>query len=577
MKRIFLIAMVMALLFGLAPIGSLPVAAASADLMVTGFTWNNETEVQPDTPIIFCVTVKNDGGTAVTEPFEVTFGTPTTTFSTVSCTESIAPGKSVVVQSQVWTAVKGDYMVAVRVDPANTVTEIDETNNTRQANLRVAEDEYTSAYEITRKLIEEYRLNSLIFSEDFNDLSSVDTTNTGKEGYKWYVARAYGAGVLTTDDYSVENGIMTLHTNKPTYNYGLDTYNCKTGTGFAYNKGYMEIRLRIPRSRRNEDGEKGVPAIWALSVDKLNNTADAWVEMDWMEYWGINGYDSNTPNGFYTVTLHDQHLTGTVVTTHFKNSNYKCEGLGDGQWHTMGWLWQDNLFVAYLDGVEVMRQVYSPTTDATPSPYTQKSDGTVDKIGVFSLLNTQYNPIIIGGSKDNPMELDYIRVWNNSHIPATAGVDSTEQAAREFVNAYGVDADGKAIKTVTKENADRVLAGESAWNALSDTAKAAVDTLLQTNGQPAFAQLLAQAKQLQEAQEQPTTMPSDGEATVPSTEATTTPMTDGTEATLPTDPTVPLDDVSPKSKPQTALIIAGGIVLVGGAAIVWVYWRKKKK
>ena len=428
MKRIFLMAIVMALLFGLAPIGSLPVAAASMDLVVKEFTWNAGTEITPGTSVVFTATIENEGNLEVNAPFTVTFGTADTVFTTITYTKPIAPRATITLESQPWSSVKGDYMVSVCVDVEKAITESDEANNSSQANLRVAEDKLSSAYSVTQKLLEEYDLKSLIFSEDFNDLSSVDTTNTGKPGYKWYVARAYGASVLTTDDYSVENGIMTLHVNKPTYNYGLDTYNCKTGVGFAYNKGYMEVRLRIPRARKNTEEEKGVPAIWALSVDKLNNTADAWVEMDWMEYWGINGYDSNTPNGFYTVTLHDQHLTGTVVTTHFKNSNYKCEGLGDGQWHTMGWLWQDNLFIAYLDGVEVMRQVYSPTTDATPSPYTQKSDGTVDKIGVFSLLNTQYNPIIIGGSKDNPMELDYVRVWNNSH---TASKDTTNPPEAE--------------------------------------------------------------------------------------------------------------------------------------------------
>ena len=566
----------MTLLFGIVPAGSLPAAAASADLMVTNFTWNNGTEVLPGVSVTFCVTVKNDGDVAVTEPFEISFGTPTATFSTVSHTNSIAPGESVTIQSQPWTAVKGDYMVAVRVNATDSVTENDKTNNTRQANLRVAEDKYASAYTVTQKLIEDYRLNSLIFSEDFNDLSSVDTTNSGKEGYKWYVARAYGAGALTTDDYSVENGIMTVHTIKPTYNYGLDTYNCKTSVGFAYNKGYMEIRLRIPRSRKNQENEKGVPAIWALSVDKLENTADAWVEMDWMEYWGINGYDS-TPMGFYTFPLHEQHLTGTEVTTHFKNSNYKCEGLGDGQWHVMGWLWQDGLFVAYLDGVEVMRQIYSASSQPTPSAYVMKSDGTVSKIGVYSMLDTQYNPIIIGGSKDNPMELDYVRVWNNSHIPATAAVDPTEQTAREFVSAYAMDADGKPIKTVAMENSSRVLAGENAWNALDETTKAAVNTLLQANDQPAYTQLLAQAKQLNKAPAQSeTTAPVDEEVTAPSVEATIVPTSDGSEAALPTDSTAPLNNAIPENTPWTAIIIASVIVLLGGIALLWVCLRKKK-
>ena len=422
MKRLLVAFVALVLLIGLMPKG-VPVAAASVDLVVTDFTWNNGTEILPDTSVIFFVTVKNEGNIELTAPFTVTFGTAATMFSAVTCTEPIAPGAVITIMSQPWQAAKGDYMVAVTVDAEETITEGDEENNSAQANLRVAEDKLSSAYSITQNLLTEYNLNSLIFSEDFNDLSTVDIANTGKEGYKWYVARAYGAGVLTTNDYSVENGVMTLHVNKPTYNYGLDTYNSKTCTGFTYNKGYMEVRLRIPRARKNQDGEEGAPAIWALSKEKLENTAEAWVEMDWMEYWGIGGYDTNTPGGFYTISLHEQHLTDNVVTTHFKNSNYRCEGLGDEQWHVMGWLWQNGLFVTYLDGVEVMRQTYSSTTEPSPRVNTMKTDGTVDKVGVYSMLDTQFNPIIISGSKDNPLEIDYVRVWNNSHVAAPDPVE----------------------------------------------------------------------------------------------------------------------------------------------------------
>ena len=419
MKRLFTACIALALLLVFLPAGSLSVAAASADLVVTDFTWNAATEITPGTAITFFVTVKNESDGVLPGPFTATFGTPAATFSSVTYTESIAPGASITIKSQPWTAVAGDYMVAVRVEAGDSVTETNKANNTAQANLRVARDKLTSAYAVTQSLLDTYDLDSLIFSEDFDDLSSVDTANSGKEGYKWYVARAFGASTLTTNDYSVENGVMTVHTEKPTYNYGLDTYNCQQHVGFVYNKGYMEIRLRIPRARKNQDGEKGSPAIWALPPEKLENRAKAWVEVDWLEYWGIGAYDTNTPNGFYTICLHQQHLTGSTVTTHFKNSNYRYEGLGDGQWHVMGWLWQDGLFVAYLDGVEIMRQTYSSSN--VPSPYvnTMKTDGTLTKTGVYSMLDTQYNPIIIGGSKDNPLELDYVRVWNNSHTPST--------------------------------------------------------------------------------------------------------------------------------------------------------------
>ena len=494
LKRIVSLCAALLLLVCLFSIGGVSVSAANEDLAVTSFSWNTAAEITPGTPVTFSVTIKN-GRTTINTPFTITFGTATQTFTTVTYNSSLNANASVTVKSEPWTAVAGDYMVAAYVNASGTIPETDKRNNSMQASLRVANDKLSSAHESTRNMLKENGLDTLIFSEDFNDLSTVDTENTGKAGFKWYVARPYGAKTLTTDDYSVKNGVMSVHNITPTYNYGLGTYNHNTRVGFTYNTGYMEIRLRIPRPRANTNGEKGVPAIWALPPEKLNNRTTKWVEMDWMEYWGINGYGGDYPDGFYTVCLHEQHLTGSTVTTHFKNTNYIQEGLGDAEWHVMGWLWQEGLFITYFDGVEVMRQTYG--SSRTPDPITSinKGDASTSQKGVYSMLDTQYNPIIIGGSKDNPMELDYVRVWNGNRT-AKPDVIEGEVDAEEFVSIYAADADGKPIKKVTEDNYGYLLAGEREWNTLSANEKASINAVLKKNGQPTFEQLVAQAKQV---------------------------------------------------------------------------------
>ena len=467
-------------------------AATDTDLVVTDFYWNNTAEVKPGTELIFSVTVKNEGTSAVTQPVEITFGSAKTTFTSATYSDGIPAGGTVTIQSQPWKAVAGDYMAAVRVNSTGAVAESKTHNNTMQTNLRVAEDKLAPTNTSILSTLKDKGIDSLIFNDDFDTLDAIDTENSGKEGYKWYVKRPYGASTLTSDDYSVTDGVLSIHALKPTYNYGLGTYHPTSKVGFTYTTGYMEIRLRIPRPRENESGESGAPAIWALPTTKLGNQATEWVELDWMEYWGTT---SQRPGGYYTICLHEQHLSGSIaennVGTHYKNSNYMYQGLGDGQWHTMGWLWQNGQFTAYLDGEVVMFLSYSENGMPMPKHNVVKGQ---DSLGVYSMLDQQLMPIIIGGSKDNPMELDYVRLWNvNEHYTAD------DAAADAFVKDYTLDANGNPIKNPDGENYTRILSGESAWAALSDAVKEKVNAKLAEKEQPVFTELLTKAKAVEAA------------------------------------------------------------------------------
>lgn len=482
-KRILAMLLILVLSIGCLPGNIRVFAATDADLVVTDFFWNTATQVKPGSEIVFSVTVKNESTTAMTDTLEVTIGTAKTVFTTVSYSGGIPAGESVTIMSQPWKSVSGDHMVAVRVN--GTAGEKDKANNTMQTNLRVAEDVLISSFPAVQEQLEQKGITSLIFSDDFNTMDVIDIEDSGKEGYKWYVDRPWGAVTLNTDDYSIQNGILSIHAAKPTYNYGLATYHPINKLGFTYNKGYMEIRFRIPRPRENEETEKGVPAIWALPTTKLADKAAEWVELDWMEYWGIT---EDRAGGYYTISMHEVNLEGTL---HFKNSNAAYTGLGDGEWHTMGWLWEEGQFIAYLDGKVVMFQSYSK--DGVPMPKHNVFKGK-DRKGVYSMLDEQLMPIIVGGSKANPMELDYVRVWNiNEHYTAD------DAAAEAFVPKYTMDAAGVLIKNPDATNYTVILSGESEWTALSEAAKEKVNAKLAENGQPAFAELLTKAKEVENA------------------------------------------------------------------------------
>ena len=609
MKRLAAILTAAVLLVCLLPLGSVAVSAAATDLSVTDFSWNTATEVTPGTPVTFAVTVKNTGA-AVTEPFVVTFGTAQSIFATVTYSGGLAAGASTTIKAQPWTAVKGDYMVAVRINATNTIDDANKENDTTQKNLRVGEGKLGSAFSTTQEMMEKGHLTSLIFSDDFDSLATVDTTDSGKEGFKWYVDRPYGAKTLTTDDYSVKDGVMTVHNVVPTYNYGLGTYHPDKKLGWAYNLGYMEVRVRVPRPRKNETGEKGVPAIWSLPPEKLTNRSSAWVEMDWLEYWGV---DQSHLEGYYTVCLHEQHLTGSTVTTWYKNGGNSRSGLGDGDWHVLGWLWQEGLFVSYYDGVEVKRQTYSK--DVYPDPMYSVQEG-LPADGVFTMLDTQYNPIIIGGSQDNPMELDYVRVWGGNRTYNPEKITTRPMTAKEFVKLHLTDGDGNPLKTVTEENYGYILMSEYDWDALEEATKLEVDKLLKANGQPTYAALLAQAMKFENTTTttkkpttttttttKPTAKPTGGGlVTLPPTSSTsdatastfaslptlTLPTGDGSVGTTAPTVTVPATTVktkateantTPKDDPSSPVLlivaIVAAVLLLGTAAALLLLKKKK--
>ena len=273
------------------------------------------------------------------------------------------------------------------------------------------------------EIAKQYGMTRLVFEDDFDSLDTIDLEATGKEGFKWYMRRPYGASTLTPDDFSIKDSVLTFHAHKATWNYGLCTVDAHNGVGYTFNKGVLEFRIRIPhftqelRSSKTTPGG-GVPAVWSFPRDKIyeweGNYAPQWVETDWMEYWGdLDAF----PGGHYTITLHES------IRAHDENGVYQhkeCSqkhslgkerhfnGFNDNLWHTMTFLWEEDLFVGYFDGKEVLRLNYGEGKLCDPLPKVATGE---QMEGAFSYMNKQELALIICGALHNPLEIDWIRVW----------------------------------------------------------------------------------------------------------------------------------------------------------------------
>ncbi|MBR2406760.1 MAG: hypothetical protein IKB04_06985 [Clostridia bacterium] len=251
-------------------------------------------------------------------------------------------------------------------------------------------------------LAKENGMTKLVFEDDFESMDTIDVDNTGKEGYKWYTCRAFGASPMKPEDCKIDNSVLTLACENAIWNYGLCTFNPKTEVGFSFFKGVLEFRIRIPRPRTNdkEAGEKGVPAVWSFPPSKITDETLDWVEPDWMEYWG---------DGYWTLTVH--HMKRAVkkgeVVYWISNANHRAPvSLNDGEWHTLTYLWDDGIIQGYIDGEPTVKVTYAPK-ELSPEPYLHKGEAD----DPYQPLEREPQALILGGSWCNPLEIDWIRVW----------------------------------------------------------------------------------------------------------------------------------------------------------------------
>jgi hypothetical protein len=324
-------------------------------------------------------------------------------------TNDIAVGETVLVTADTaWEALKGDHMITASVDAALSEPRQGRAGNARSAHVRVADEILEPPPQAAAK-----GFNVLTFSDDFDSIDTVDTTGSGVEGYHWYVTRPWGEDNIENGrDYTVKDSVMNLHNVDTRWNYGMCTIDTMKPVGYAFNKGYIEYRLRM-----KENADTGhvvgirIPAVWSFGTktiwaDALGRYNEKGVELDWMENWG----DKYEPN-YVTVTLHDtfQEQGKEGQTYHYTTSGGNIRGTNvvDGEWHVMSMQWSDGKLLSYIDGRMVDKIEYGP--DRYPYPRPKNC-----QLGTFSHLDEQNMPIIIGGADDFPLELDWVRVWTAS-------------------------------------------------------------------------------------------------------------------------------------------------------------------
>lgn len=372
------------------------------NLVITALDWDAENQPKPGTPITFSVAVKNEG--IQEESATVTVFVDRVALPEIRLERPLKQGKTHVFESVVWEATAGNHVITAVLNGVKPTPRNFGTGVTFTKNLRVCENALSIPAPAAAA-----GMNTLTFSDDFTDASTIDWDATGDVGYKWYLTLPFGAPDTKPEDMELTKDGILLKKKNIVFNYGLGMMDIKTGAGWGYTHGYMEARIRVPKDCTVEK-TKHHPSIWALSPEMMWCKQPEYVELDFLEYWGTKF----CPEYLYTVTIH-QIKTETPPNEPqkivFHANNFPAShhyGLGDEEWHTMGWLWEKGSLTTYLDGEKLFTQTWSKDGDPTPSFKVGVGE---HKPGIFELLDHQLLPVTICGGEEFSMEVAYLNVW----------------------------------------------------------------------------------------------------------------------------------------------------------------------
>jgi hypothetical protein len=277
----------------------------------------------------------------------------------------------------------------------------------------------------------------LVFDDEFNSMSTIDTGDTRVPGFNWYLYQPFGARTKHSNpaDLSISDGVVTITPTGPSKN-GSSIMTIAipqsevppkgyVGRAFGGGKGfYIEARIAFDNSLVKT--AKGWPNFWGESVEHIiGHGADQWpgqpsgyahfIEDDFFEYdiasfAGPNAFGSSRHDwyGLYNVTCKHKRFCGILSSNYAVKMPNKITWTA---WHTYGQLYipasgnSAGSFQMYFDRKPTGNvQTWINAPDGAPPPSGKSS---------FSIMDKQSLAIILGSGIGQPMKVDYVHVWEH--------------------------------------------------------------------------------------------------------------------------------------------------------------------
>ncbi|MBO5929447.1 MAG: Ig-like domain-containing protein [Clostridia bacterium] len=469
---------------------------SEADLIVSDLVWNEgETQMKPGTPVNFTVVLVNAGteATKSNRDIVVEIRVNNKVIRTLvhkgglGATDADRLVALTTDPNDPWLATEGELVISAHVNTTLSVLESNTKNNGMQTYIRVAEEAL-----VAPQTALDGGFNKLVFSDDF-DTANVDENFTGDYGYKWYLNNVSKKPAGDKNDYQLTDDGILLNAKNMTNNWLLTTIDSKSGAGWeGFTHGYLEFRARF-EDDHNELGSTVGPAVWSFDTEKILYGSDHWVELDWMEYWHTDGHDP-----VWTVSFHENIIRDAAAPWGGEEQVYYNEGhnyvrdpkfnIATGDWVTVGFRWQKGLIIGYVNGEECYRQRWGGKDGPVPDVRVKTGEYNPD---AYEYLDEQKLQLILGGDYRWPMELDYIRVWQeDGTLESKPVLDNT------FLEDHMTDADGNLYTSVTAENYEAIIAGWEDWVELDEDQQAVINEILIAAGGQEYPVLWFEAETL---------------------------------------------------------------------------------
>ncbi len=252
--------------------------------------------------------------------------------------------------------------------------------------------------------------DQLIWSDEFDTDGAIDTD-------KWFHQTLLPDGVgwfngeiqhytNRTDNSFVDSGILKILAKKESFSDQgqIKQYtSARLNSKVAFTYGKVEVRAKLPA------GVGTWPAIWMLGQN-INENGGYWDathgsvnwpgcgEVDVMEHWGSN-------QNFVQSAMHTPSSFGGTV-----NLGGQTVSTASTDFHIYTLEWTSEKMVFKVDGIE--HYTYNPVTkDASTWPFDAPQ---------YLLLNIAIQPGISAGFTESAMEIDYVRIYQQSTLSTTS-------------------------------------------------------------------------------------------------------------------------------------------------------------
>ena len=249
--------------------------------------------------------------------------------------------------------------------------------------------------------------DDLVWSDEFDGNGAINSINWFRQtqlpaGGSWYNGEVQHYTNRTDNSY-VSDGSLKIVAKKETFNdqgYTKEYTSARLNSKFSFTYGRIEIRAILPT------GIGTWPAIWMLGKN-INEDGAYWDnegfgttswpacgEIDIMEHWGSN-------QNYVSSAMHTPSSYGGTV-----NLGGQSIPTASTQFHIYTIDWSEEKMVFRVDGIE--HYTYNPTV--------KNSDTWPFNAEQYLLLNIAIQPSIDAGFTQSSMEIDYVRVYQESGL-----------------------------------------------------------------------------------------------------------------------------------------------------------------